>query len=1589
MRYADEIVDGNKKYETRDSDSLRPYVGKRIAIVRTGEGAAKAIGEVTVGEPILVDETQFNEMRSEHLVPAGSTFDIKPGSKKYLYPMLDPVRFDEEKDVGAGIVARKVIDRSASIRESRKFPAKSTPEDAAMAQEYLNRTGELPYLSEGQLEPIVPVARQSIKKPYEAKDLAKGKENDPILGLPLNKNGTVTLYYPATNEAARRTIQDKRLKGSTPTSNRIYLTNESSGPKVMQNPGNIDQPMDGANVLIQVDPSLLHIDQEYEDGRKDFFIQLAEGDSYANKMKQTKLFTLDAPRTRALSKDTKLVDIERSVSNSIGQYLSLDAKGKRARLKQARDVLKKEHNVGTLMGENGKLQKTRLGDYGLTYEGKSVASMGLGLASAQRINEQNLSTCPKSAICEGLCLGETSGQNRLYGGEGQFKSGPRLSQYLKTEALVQHPEDFSIVLFEEISRFQKWANSEKGVEQVENESGETVTQSKQVYQPAIRLNVTSDFRPQTFASIINAFPDVMFYDYTKLPTRSIAPNHHLTYSSTGASQIVNGEIIVNPESNWDRMVQQLNNGMNVAMAFTSRTDMPDFVVDERTGQRFQVWNGDNYDARFLDPKREDGIGMIVGLTNKDSTTKPEEAAKKNRGFFLDYDRARDGDALVIPNQGRLRIGAAPQGPVAEAARPPAAREARRRGTPIGPTQPGPTNDTDSTSAAEALNGGQPVNSVGTPTGPQIGSTMPDGTVDISEAKLAPLMQRLIIQMIQGAPEKLRAGIGLDDLANRIENYYDGFAAKLGMVNGVIFDAFKQIERVDDINPIQKVIVARENKKAALDTFERFIRARENGRTDDAQSILNMATDSERQLIDAWNEIARQTGEINTSIRTPDGKPMRVWDAKRNEWRPIRSVLNFFPRTFRKEVMAVMKNPDLDPALWQELLEAIVQSGKAGNQAEARDYLLRKWFSNEVKQDYFSGVEKARNEALPEIFYDYSWDAATRYLRKWARRTSQIENFGQTIGTSQKEWFDKNIPSVMDEKTQQYLDDIRNIIYETGKFDVLSNLMNWGSSFATGLFLGNPVSSGINLIGGTTTSAQEFGIKEIFKAYYELMKDWSNVQKEGTTLGVLNKDILNILNDHVEADVDKYFGGTAKEKITIPKTKYTPEIKTGIVIPQATEVSKAFANFANVMLNFGGYNSAENVVRAATMLAARARLTSWLAAVNESRESPTAKNFFSWVEREKLDAEALIIENGAGPETERYMRRAVNVPQGSYNIDMTPIFSNTQFGRFFFKFQKFGTQVNRFAYNHFLKPFWDNPNPKTMMNMFSFIGIGILGGAAVAAFRDALGYGDPGPDYDEIEEALKDRKLVDALSILWTRAVQNLIASGILGFFGNYAQMAKDFQDQERVKNPFEPPGIASINAFVELFKRSIDQGRLTARDLDEIVENSFSFYRANKRIGLAAMDAIGIDFREVRRFAAQKEIREVQEYGRRYSEAMDIEFKRRTAPGAFAATPMTPVNKAIADALQQGDAARARLLVREAVSGLRGEERDRVEASIRSSARNRQPIQIGGSAPSQDERMRFLRWARTNLPAEKYQMILRSDRNYRRTANRANIRIGD
>jgi predicted transcriptional regulator len=113
--YASLIVDGQKKYESRKTDSLGPYVGKTVGIVRTGSGPAVAIGQVTVGEPMVVDAEKFNKLRNQHLVPQGSKFDIDVDGTKYLYPMINPVRWANERLIKhRGIVSRKIQEQGVA-----------------------------------------------------------------------------------------------------------------------------------------------------------------------------------------------------------------------------------------------------------------------------------------------------------------------------------------------------------------------------------------------------------------------------------------------------------------------------------------------------------------------------------------------------------------------------------------------------------------------------------------------------------------------------------------------------------------------------------------------------------------------------------------------------------------------------------------------------------------------------------------------------------------------------------------------------------------------------------------------------------------------------------------------------------------------------------------------------------------------------------------------------------------------------------------------------------------------------------------------------------------------------------------------------------------------------------------------------------------------------------------------------------------------------------------------------------------------------------------------------------------------------------
>ena len=79
IRYANAIVDGVKKIETRSRNVLKPLVGERIAIVRTRQGKyTMIIGYATITRATLQSYEWLNKNRHLTLIPEGSKYDHSP-----------------------------------------------------------------------------------------------------------------------------------------------------------------------------------------------------------------------------------------------------------------------------------------------------------------------------------------------------------------------------------------------------------------------------------------------------------------------------------------------------------------------------------------------------------------------------------------------------------------------------------------------------------------------------------------------------------------------------------------------------------------------------------------------------------------------------------------------------------------------------------------------------------------------------------------------------------------------------------------------------------------------------------------------------------------------------------------------------------------------------------------------------------------------------------------------------------------------------------------------------------------------------------------------------------------------------------------------------------------------------------------------------------------------------------------------------------------------------------------------------------------------------------------------------------------------
>ena len=108
--FTGQILKGEKIIETRNTNSLKPYIGERVGIIRTGKGKAYLVGFCIIGKPKLYEnEKEFRKDEDKHLVKKGSKFDIKDNNVKYGYPLHNVEKLETPIPIKSkGIISRKL-----------------------------------------------------------------------------------------------------------------------------------------------------------------------------------------------------------------------------------------------------------------------------------------------------------------------------------------------------------------------------------------------------------------------------------------------------------------------------------------------------------------------------------------------------------------------------------------------------------------------------------------------------------------------------------------------------------------------------------------------------------------------------------------------------------------------------------------------------------------------------------------------------------------------------------------------------------------------------------------------------------------------------------------------------------------------------------------------------------------------------------------------------------------------------------------------------------------------------------------------------------------------------------------------------------------------------------------------------------------------------------------------------------------------------------------------------------------------------------------------------------------------------------------
>ena len=748
------------------------------------------------------------------------------------------------------------------------------------------------------------------------------------------------------------------------------------------------------------------------------------------------------------------------------------------------------------------------------------------------------------------------------------------------------------------------------------------------------------------------------------------------------------------------------------------------------------------------------------------------------------------------------------------------------------------------------------------------------------------------------------------------------------------------------------------QKEAKATLSDYIDARESGRTADAANILSSASPAATDLIKTIGEIAKYTGRVSTTLVQPNGRiGVEVVAAG-----GIRKLVNmgdkFWPRILKGNYDAVLRDPLSDPVMWQEMVTDLIANGNIATPAEAEQF-LKGGSSNDAESDFLGSLYKGRaKERMPAKWYDTSLEGFEDWAVKWSDIVSKIEAFGQKIRPNDTNQFDEALKLTTFAPTQSFINSVASRAYNERNVGTAARyLLDAPRLLASGLFLTNPVTIGINALSSKVMNTFTYGLAANF-ARNPLAMFSKNNNLDAFALGVLKRDMVRLLYRDDVPGLD------------------------------------ALKNFTNGAMTISGYRSVENLTRVDSYLTALAFLHDGLGAVRRKPDSNAAMQFMAFVKRNGYDTAAIVRENGTGDATDTFLRGTIRDTQGGYAYNQVPWWTDTPLGRFMLQFSKFSTMFTRNVMRNVIEPAFVGTRvtvkvggktvSKRVFNvrpLLYFLLGSTLGGEAISFLKEkAFGIERRDATLEEIANTM-DESTRDGLVLIAKRVVNDMLTMGMLGIFGTPIQSVKDVSEQTKMRNPLSPPGVSLATNIGGLIQSGFEQGKLTPEDVGDFLKSSVSMYRYGDAFVKEQSQNAGMEWESAQLKSRRDDAAFIRAASKRYAAEAGLPLGRATSAGRTAKSETTPMRRDLMDSLMTGNEGDARKTVTDYLSEFPSiaEKKEKLR-SLQASVAQNQPVKVGGIAGN-ERRIEFMAWAKKNLSIADVARIEAIDQNYRKTAN--------